>query len=109
MSFRNLKKNGSVYLLLMKYIIKESRLEQIILSYLNSKEWSKPWLDSMGILLISEKGDPPAWWKFGIREKDGKIVVSRSFMGFLTSMFGEEFNQRIIHQWAEHKFSKYIK
>ena len=63
----------------------------------------------MGILLISEKGDPPAWWKFGIREKDGKIVVSRSFMRFFTSMFGEEFNQRIIHQWAEHKFSKYIK
>jgi hypothetical protein len=92
----------------MKYIIKESQVEKIIIGYLNSMEWSKPWLDSMGKLLISEKGDAPASWKFGIREKDGEISLSRSFKGFLNSMFGGEFDEDIIKLWVERKFRKYM-
>jgi hypothetical protein len=92
----------------MKYVIKESQVEKIIIGYLNSMEWSRPWLDSMGLLLISEKGEAPASWKFGIREKDGKISLSRSFKDFLNSMFGGDYDEDIIKLWVKRKFRKYI-
>lgn len=94
----------------MKYIITENRLDNFMMSYLDTLVESKDvrMLDSF--IVISEKvfADEEEWWDIMEFDKiDGRLWLSEKFVRNFDDLFGRgrEETIKIITKWFENKFN----